>query len=119
MVNLMGAVQGAAAAEGFALAERAGLDREVVAEALASGAVASPHLKFMVERFLAGDHDTPYFSAQLRHKDATYGLALARRLGQPMPASTAALDHYQAALDRGEAGKCESVIVERLRAAED
>jgi len=115
IVNLIGAVQGAAAAEGFALAERAGLDMNRVIEALTSGAVASPHLKFMVERFLAGDHDTPYFSTQWRYKDARYGLRLADELGQPMPTSKTALDLYEMALQRGQADKCESVIVEALR----
>jgi len=115
IVNLIGAIQGAAAAEGFALAERAGLDMESVAEALASGAVASPHVKFMVERFLSGDHDTPYFSAQWRHKDAGYGLRLAGELEQPMPTSKTALDLYETALQRGQADNCESVIIEALK----
>jgi len=115
IVNLIGAIQGAAAAEGFALAERAGLDMDRVAEALASGAVASPHLKFMVERFLAGDHDTPYFSTHWRCKDARYGLRLAGELGQPMPVSKTALDLYETALQRGQADKCESVIIDALR----
>jgi len=115
IVNLIGAIQGAAAAEGFALAERAGLDMDTVTEALTSGAVASPHVKFMVGRFLSGDHDTPYFSTQWRHKDAGYGLRLADELGQPMPMSKSALDLYGMALQRGQADKCESVIIEALR----
>src|ERR1700733_4874364 len=40
--NLMGAIQIAGIAEGLAIAEQAGLDMELVAEALSTGAVASP-----------------------------------------------------------------------------
>jgi 3-hydroxyisobutyrate dehydrogenase len=44
IINLMGAVQIAAAAEGLALAERAGLDLDQVAHAIASGQAASPQV---------------------------------------------------------------------------
>src|SRR5205085_5218306 len=40
--NLMGAVQIASLAEGVAIAEQAGLDMNLVAEALSTGAAASP-----------------------------------------------------------------------------
>ncbi len=56
--NLMGAVQIASLAEGVAMAEQAGLDMNLVAEALATGAVASPqvirHSKRMVARDFSG-----------------------------------------------------------------
>src|ERR1700683_4715319 len=42
IINLIGAVQIASIAEGVALAEKAGLDLEVVAEAIATGQAASP-----------------------------------------------------------------------------
>ena len=82
LVNLIGAVQGAALAEGMAVAERAGLDLKKVGEALCSGAVASPHVKYMVERIVKGDHDDVYFSTRWRRKDADYGLRLAAGLGK-------------------------------------
>ena len=54
----MGAVQIASLAEGLAMAEQAGLDMNLVAEALATGAVASPqvirHSKRMVARDFSG-----------------------------------------------------------------
>ncbi len=56
--NLMGAVQIASLAEGVAMAEQAGLDMKLVAEAMATGAVASPqvirHSKRMVARDFSG-----------------------------------------------------------------
>ncbi len=115
MVNLMGAVQGAALAEGLALAERVGLDINVVADALASGSVASPHVKFMVERFMADDHKTPYFSVRWRHKNAFYGFRLAEQSGQPMLVSMSALDLYEKLIKHGKADKCESIIIEEFK----
>ena len=44
LVNLMGAVQIAGAAEGMAMAKRAGLDAALVVEALAKGQAASPQV---------------------------------------------------------------------------
>jgi 3-hydroxyisobutyrate dehydrogenase-like beta-hydroxyacid dehydrogenase len=95
--NLMGAVQIASLAEGVAMAERAGLDMKLVAEALATGAVASPqvirHSKRMVERDFSGAS----FTAALRHKDAAYAVALAEQLLPGVPVSRAALAAYDAA----------------------
>ena len=50
MVNLMGAVQIASAAEGMALAESAGLDLKLVADAIGSGQAASPQVVRNVRR---------------------------------------------------------------------
>lgn len=95
--NLMGAVQIASLAEGVAMAEQAGLDMQLVAEALATGAVASPqvirHSKRMVERDFSGAS----FTAALRHKDAAYAVALAETLLPGVPVSRAALAAYEAA----------------------
>ncbi len=53
-VALIGAVQIASAAEGMALAERAGLDLDLVSAALASGQAASPQVVRNVRRIAAG-----------------------------------------------------------------
>lgn len=115
IVNLMGAAQGAALAEGMAVAERAGLDLGKVAEALSSGAVASPHVKYMAERMVKGDHDDVYFSVRWRHKDAEYGLRLAAELGVDMPCSAQSEKLYRQALDKGLGEKNSSVVFELLR----
>jgi len=95
--NLLGAVQIASLAEGVAIAEQAGLDMKLVAEALATGAVASPqvirHSKRMVSRDFAGAS----FTAALRHKDAAYAVALAETLLPGVPVSRAALAAYDKA----------------------
>ncbi len=95
--NLIGAVQIASLAEGVAIAEQAGLDMQLVAEALATGAVASPqvirHSKRMIDRNFAGAS----FTAALRHKDADYAVRLAETLLPGVPVSRAALTAYDKA----------------------
>ena len=67
IINMIGAVQIASAAEGMALARRAGLDPATVAEAIAAGQAASPQVVRNVQRIVAGDHErSVVFSAALR-----------------------------------------------------
>ena len=95
--NLMGAVQIASLAEGVALAEQAGLDMNLVAEALATGAVASPQVIRHSKRMVARDVSGASFTAALRHKDAAYAVALAEALLPAVPVSRAALSAYDKA----------------------
>lgn len=95
--NLMGAVQIASLAEGLAIAEQAGLDMNLVAEALSTGAVASPQVVRHSKRMVARDFSGASFTAALRHKDAAYAVALAESLLPGVPVSRAALAVYDAA----------------------
>jgi 3-hydroxyisobutyrate dehydrogenase len=95
MVNLMGAVQIAALAEGIALSRRLGLDDKAVGEALAAGAAASPQVVQNIPRMLAGDWDKDQvFTAALRHKDAAYGAALVKQAGVAAPLGVAATEWF-------------------------
>jgi 3-hydroxyisobutyrate dehydrogenase len=70
----------------MALAQRAGLDLSMVAEAIAAGQAASPQVVRNVRRMVAGDHDRDVvFSAALRLKDVDYALRLASELGALAP----------------------------------
>jgi 3-hydroxyisobutyrate dehydrogenase-like beta-hydroxyacid dehydrogenase len=93
--NLMGAVQIASLAEGIAMAEQAGLDMNLVAEALATGAVASPQVIRHSKRMVARDFSGASFTAALRHKDAVYAVKLAESLlnGAPL-VGRAAVEAY-------------------------
>jgi 3-hydroxyisobutyrate dehydrogenase len=93
--NLMGAVQIASLAEGVAMAEQAGLDMNLVAEALATGAVASPQVIRHSKRMVARDFSGASFTAALRHKDAAYAVKLAESLlaGPPL-VGRAAVEAY-------------------------
>jgi 3-hydroxyisobutyrate dehydrogenase len=95
--NLMGAVQIASLAEGVAMAEQAGLDMNLVAEALATGAVASPQVIRHSRRMVARDFSGASFTAALRHKDAAYAVALAETLLPGVPVSRAAVEAYEKA----------------------
>jgi 3-hydroxyisobutyrate dehydrogenase-like beta-hydroxyacid dehydrogenase len=95
--NLMGAVQIASLAEGVAIAEQAGLDMNLVAEALSTGAVASPQVVRHSRRMIARDFSGASFTSALRHKDAAYAVALAETLLQGVPVSRAALAAYDKA----------------------
>jgi 3-hydroxyisobutyrate dehydrogenase len=116
MVNLMGAVQIAAAAEGMVLAERAGLDLGLVADAIASGQSASPQVVRNVRRFVTGDHGVPVnFTPALRLKDIEYALRLARSLGSPGEFGEVAARLYRKLCERGHSRDNESRIVDVVR----
>ena len=118
VINLMGAVQIAAAAEGMALAERAGLDLDQVARAIASGQAASPQVVRNSRRMADGGHDRDIvFSGRLRHKDAMYAVRLAETLGQPAPFGRAALDGLDELLALGLGEENESSVIEVARRA--
>jgi 3-hydroxyisobutyrate dehydrogenase-like beta-hydroxyacid dehydrogenase len=97
--NLLGAVQIASLAEGIAIAEQAGLDMDLVAEALSTGAVASPQVIRHSKRMVARDFSGATFTTALRHKDAAYAVALADTLIPSVPVSRAAVEAYQRAKD--------------------
>jgi 3-hydroxyisobutyrate dehydrogenase len=93
--NLMGAVQIASLAEGVAMAEQAGLDMDLVAEALATGAVASPQVIRHSKRMVARDFSGASFTAALRYKDAAYAVKLAESLLADAPlVGQAAVEAY-------------------------
>lgn len=115
MVNLMGAVQIASAAEGIALAERAGLDLRLVADAVASGQAASPQVVRNVRRFVAGDHGGVNFTPALRLKDVDYALRLARKLGIRCPFGEVASEVYRRLCESGFALDNESRVIDVMR----
>jgi 3-hydroxyisobutyrate dehydrogenase len=116
MVNLLGAVQIASAAEGVALAEAAGLDLKLVSDAVASGQSASPQVVRNMRRFVAGDHTVSVnFTPALRLKDIEYALRLARRLGTSHAFGEAAALLYRQLCAAGYARDNESRIIDVVR----
>jgi 3-hydroxyisobutyrate dehydrogenase len=116
MSNLMGAVQIASAAEGIVLAERAGLDLRLVADALASGQAASPQVVRNVRRFVAGDHSgSVNFTPVLRLKDIEYALRLARKSGVDCAFGEVAAGIYRRLCEQGFGRDNESRVIDTLR----
>jgi 3-hydroxyisobutyrate dehydrogenase len=116
MVNLIGAVQIASAAEGLAMAEAAGLDLRLVADAIGSGQAASPQVVRNVRRFVAGDHTGAVnFTPALRLKDIEYALRLARKLDAPHAFGEVAAALYRRLCDAGYSSDNESRIIDLVR----
>src|SRR6185369_15218290 len=115
MINLLGAVQIASAAEGIVLAERAGLDLKLVGDAVASGQAASPQVVRNVRRFIANDHGNVAFTPALRLKDVDYALRLAEKFGVECAFGRVAADLYRKLCAQGHAGDNESRIIDTLR----
>jgi 3-hydroxyisobutyrate dehydrogenase len=116
IVNLLGAVQIASAAEAMALAERAGLDAALVAQALASSQAASPQVVRNARRIAIGSGDrSVVFTPALRLKDTEYALQLARGLGLGSPFGTLAADAFRRLCELGLAQENESCVIEVAR----
>lgn len=112
IVNLLGAIQIASAAEAVALAERAGLDLQVVADAIATGQAASPQVIRNTRRMVLGDHDRNItFTPRLRLKDVNYGLQLAGKLGLGTPFGTLAARAFGELCATGHADENESNVI--------
>lgn len=116
MINLMGAVQIAATAEGLTIAERAGLNLGLVAQTLATGQAASPQVVRNANRMAANDHDTDVvFTPPLRLKDAQYGVLLAQKFGVSTPFGDEACNMFSRLCELGYINSNESKIIEVSR----
>jgi len=110
IVNTIGAVHAAAVAEGIAVAKKAGLPLNMVADALGTGSVASPMTSYIAPCMAQDSHDEVRFAAQWRSKDAHYGVAMAQGLGCTTPVFKAATALFKSAIDEGLGPLNESVI---------
>jgi 3-hydroxyisobutyrate dehydrogenase len=122
LVNMLGAVQIASAAETMAIAEKVGLDLGMVADALAAGQAASPQVIRNTRRIADGQHDRDIvFTPQLRLKDVEYGLLLARKLsiGSPFGSLAAEMFRQLCALDQRQTNESKIIDIARVQAAKD
>jgi len=116
IINLLGAVQIASVAESMAIAERAGLNLRIVADAIARGQAASPQVVRNSQRMLAGNHRHDIvFTPQLRLKDVRYALELARQLGIGSPFGLQAETAFRQLYDLGLQDANESAVLEVAR----
>ncbi len=117
IINLMGAVQIASAAEGLAIAERAGLDLAIVADAISTSQAASPQVVRNTRRMVAADHSRNIvFTSALRLKDVEYALRFAREIGIGSPFGALAEKLYRQLCEMGYAQVNESQIIDACRA---
>lgn len=115
LVNLLGAIQIASAAESMAFAERAGLDLSLVAAALATGQAGSPQVVRNTGRIAKNEHDPPVFTPKLRLKDIDYALRLGRKLGLDSEFGRVAQAAFRRLCELGHADHNESHVVEVFR----
>jgi 3-hydroxyisobutyrate dehydrogenase len=116
IINLMGAVQIASAAEGMAIAERAGLNIAAVADAISTSQAASPQVVRNTRRMVAEDHThNIVFSSALRLKDVEYALRFARASGIGSPFGALAERIYRQLCEMGYAHVNESKVIEVCR----
>jgi 3-hydroxyisobutyrate dehydrogenase len=116
MINLMGAVQIAAGAEGLVIAERAGLDLQAVADAIQRGQAASPQVVRNTQRMVGGDHETNVvFSGRWRLKDTLYGIEFARSLGVDAAFGETAGRVYQMLVASGFGDLNETKVIDVIR----
>jgi 3-hydroxyisobutyrate dehydrogenase len=116
IINMMGAVQIASAAEGLAIAERAGLDIAAVADAISASQAASPQVVRNTLRMVAEDHgQNVVFSSALRLKDVAYGVQFARASGIASPFGALAERIYRELCESGHAEVNESKVIDICR----
>lgn len=99
--NMLGSIHLAALAEALALAEKAGLDRDTVTQALTTGAASSPIVKSKLPRMLSREYADPDFALRWMHKDVVYALQAAQAHGLSLGMAAASRRRYALAMERG------------------
>jgi len=103
--------------ENVAMAEKAGVKREVAVDALLQSVISSPMLQYRGPFILEGSMPAEAWSnVNLQQKDMTLGLATGKRLATPLPTSTAANELLTAARGMGLEHYDFSVVYEVFRA---
>jgi 3-hydroxyisobutyrate dehydrogenase-like beta-hydroxyacid dehydrogenase len=102
-----------AVAEALALAERCGLDLELVRDALKGGSADSRVLQIQGSRMIAHDY-TPAAKATIMLKDLRLIAELAESVGIDLPHTTSARDLYQQLVDAGD-GDLDTAALHKLR----
>jgi len=116
MNNLIGAVHIACAAELVAIAQKAGLDSEQVAQTFLSGALASGPASMTLPGMISGNHNEGiHFTTALRAKDASYAMQLAQELQQAVPVGNAACSVFEHATEAGMGDLAQSAIIDILK----
>ena len=91
-----------ALAEGFVIAERAGIERELAYDVLAASAAGAPFVGYKRAAYLDPEATPPAFTVELAAKDLRLITAFADELGVPVPQARTNLEVLRRA---GEAGR--------------
>ncbi len=117
--NMMAAAQVSALGEGIALAEKAGLNKEAVLQAINGGVLASTVVKMKAPNIVSRQHDDVYFALRWMHKDLTYALRVGDEAGVPLPVAAGVREMFRMAIQRGLGDKDWSAVSEIVRGESD
>jgi len=114
-VNAVVHALNAAVSEALVLCERAGVDRAAAYDALAASAAGAPFVQYKRDAFLDPDATPTAFALDLVAKDLRLAVALADRLGTPLPQAGYDLAIVTAAVDAGHGERDMSHLAEHHR----
>lgn len=99
-----------AVVEGLALAEKAGLDKELVFKVLSSGAANSFTVQYYLPKILNGDFEPGFKAAHLK-KDLKYVVDVASKYNVPLPGTGLLLQLYSSLVSMGYGEKGTQTLV--------
>jgi 3-hydroxyisobutyrate dehydrogenase len=107
-----------ALSESLVLAEKAGVDRSAAYEVFASGAAGAPFVQYKRPAFERPEETPVAFTLDLVAKDLDLILALAGRVGAPMPQAETNRREVRDAIVSGMSGRDMSALAEYLRSVQ-
>ena len=108
-----------ALSEGLVFAERAGISRDAAYEVFAASAIAAPFVLYRRDEFENPGEQPVAFRLALAKKDMDLIIAMAQRIGAPMPQGIVNQTMLNAAMNAGFADADVSAIAEYLRRHSD
>jgi 3-hydroxyisobutyrate dehydrogenase len=110
--NCTSAMLSCALAEVFTMGIKAGVDPQLLWEAVRQGATGRKRtFDRLAEHFLTGQYDPPGFAFRLLHKDVSLAVALGREVNVPMRMANLVLQELTEALNRGWGQRDSSVAM--------
>jgi putative dehydrogenase len=116
VINLIISIHNMACAEAFLLARKAGLDLQLMAEAVMQSAAYSRIFEVRAEKWVTGDYDDPTAELAIQLKDKDVIREFAASLDCPTPMFDATMPYYIAAGSQGWKQKDAASILAVLEA---
>ena len=110
--NFFGMTTAAAMSEAFAMADRAGVDREALYDVMAAGPLRSMMMDFVKAYGVDGDPSKLGFSIRNASKDVGYYRQMSLDLGAKSTMSTSTNEAFTSAVDQGMGDKMVSEMVD-------
>ncbi|KAJ4768306.1 glyoxylate reductase 2 [Rhynchospora pubera] len=115
VVNMIMGSMMASFSEGLLLAEKVGLDPNVLVEVVSQGAISAPMYSLKGPAMVKATYPTA-FPLKHQQKDLRLALGLAESVSQPIPIAAAANELYKVAKSQGLSDQDFSAVIEALKA---